>query len=211
MIRELAYDEVKDSLKTGDLVLFHGVETVSKLIELTEWSFWSHVGMIVLPQDIGLTGKEPLFWEATSSGDGIVDQLEGRPKENGPMLVSLKERICVDIKQHYDTHFKVKYLNRPLTQEELNTLKAFLNKAHDRGFPTAENLLKYYMEGKYLNLPAPDSVAFCSELTAETFMAMEFISKKYVPNGYCPEDFNKGDNLPALKPFYFIDGARLNK
>ena len=211
MIREIGYDEVKDSLKTGDIVLFHGVETVSKLIELIEWSFWSHVGVVVLPEDIGLTGQEPFFWEATASGDGIVDVLTGKPKESGPMLVSLRERIRVDLKQHYDTHFQVKYLNRPLKQQELQQLKDFIYKAHDRGFPTAENLLKYYMEGKYLNIPAPDTVAFCSELTAETFMAMGFISTKYVPNGYCPDDFNKGDNLPSLQPFYFVGGARLNK
>lgn len=52
---------------------------------------------------------------------------------------------------------------------------------------------------------------FCSELTAKTYMTMGLLSAEYVPNGYSPDDFNKGDNLPALKPFYFITGARLSK
>ena len=211
MIREIAYEDVKNSLKSGDLVLFHGVETTSKLIELIEWSFWSHVGMVVLPEDIGLTGGDPLFWESTSSGDGIVDHLTGKPKENGPMLVSLGERIRVDVKQHYDTHFFVKYLNRPLNGKELQQLKDFIYRAHDRGFPTAANALKYYVEGRSFNIASPETDVFCSELTAETFMSMGFLSKEYVPNGYCPDDFNKGDNLPSLQPFYFNSGARLNK
>lgn len=211
MIREIAYNEIKRSLKTGDLILFHGVETVSKLIELVEWSFWSHIGMVVLPGDIGLEGEEPLFWEATASGDGIMDVLTGKPKESGPMLIPLAERIQVDLKQRYDTHFQVKYFNRSLTQSELQQLKRFIDQAHGRGFPTAEKLLTYYMEGRSFNMPAPDTDAFCSELTAETFMAMGLLSSAYVPNGYAPDDFYKGNNLPLLQPIYWIDGARLNQ
>ncbi|WP_242833587.1 hypothetical protein [Desulfosporosinus youngiae] len=211
MMREISYNAVKDSLKTGDLILFHGVQTTSKLIELIEWSYWSHVGMVVLPQDIGLTVEGPLFWESTASGDGLTDYLTGQPKVNGPMLVALQDRIGVDVKQHYDTHFLVKYLNRSLQQRELAALKDFMNKVHDRGFPSAENALKYYIDGRSFNKPAPDTEVFCSELTAETFMALGFISQDYVPNGYCPDDFNKGDNIPVLQPFYFTNGARLNK
>lgn len=209
MIREIAYDAVKGSLKTGDLILFHGVQRVSKLIEIMEWSFWSHVGMVVIPKDVGMSGVEPLIWESTSSGDGIVDVISGKPKEGGPMLVALSERIQVDLHQQFDTHFKVKYLNRSLTLFELKQLKDFIHKAHDRRFPTTENLVKYYIEGRNFNVPSPDAEAFCSQLTAETFMEMGLISTKYVSNGYCPDDFNKGDNIPTLQPFYLIDGARL--
>lgn len=211
MIREIAFASVKDSLKTGDLILFHGVQVTSKLIEIIEWSFWSHVGMVVLPQDIGLSGEEPLFWESTSSGDGLMDYLSGKPKESGPMLVSLGERIRVDLNQHYDTHFKVKYLNRPMDPGELQKLRDFMTKAHDRGFPSAENALKYYIEGRSYNKQSPEKEVFCSELTAETFVELGFFSSDYVANGYCPDDFDKGSNLPVLQACYFIDGARLNK
>lgn len=211
MIREIAYTSVKDSLKTGDLVLFHGVQVTSKLIELIEWSFWSHVGMVVLPKDIGLSGEEPLFWESTSSGDGLIDFLSGKPKESGPMLVSLGERIRVDLNQQYDTHFKVKYLNRPLDLSEFIKLEAFMKQTHKRGFPTAENTLKYYIEGRAYNKPSPMTEVFCSELIAETFVELGFFSSNYVANGYCPDDFDKGNNLPILQACYFIDGARLNK
>jgi len=209
MIREIEYSEVKKSLKTGDLVLFHGVETVSKLIELVEWSFWSHVGMVILPKDIGLEGNDPLFWEATASGDGINDVLLGKPKENGPMLVPLSQRIQVDLDKQYDTHFKVMYLGRALSDDEKKALKEFVYMAHEWGFPTSTELLKYYMEGRQANIASPENKVFCSQLVADTYMRMGFLSEKYVSNGYCPDDFNKCDNLPSLQPFYFIEGARL--
>ena len=209
MIREIPYSQVQNSLKTGDVVLFHGIQRTSHLIELIEWSYWSHVGMVVLPQDMGLTGSEPLFWESTSSGDGIVDVISGVPKENGPMLIPLSQRINVDVTQQFDTHFKVKYLNRQLTDTEKETLKSFIYKAHDCGFPSDADMLKYFLEGKHSNVPAPDNVYFCSELVAKSFMEIGLLSSSYVPNGYCPNDFDEFKDIPALQLFYLIDGARL--
>lgn len=209
MIREIGYDEVKNNLKTGDFMLFHGVAQVSHLIEIVEWSYWSHIGMVVIPRDIGLTGDEPLIWESTSSGDGIVDVLIGKPKDNGVMLIPLSQRIQVDVTQGYDTHFQVKYLNRELTSLEKNQLKDFIQKAKDWGFPADQDMLKYYLEGKHQNIPAPDGKVFCSQLAAETMMAMGFISTKYVANGYSPSDFNDDNVMPSLKPFFLFDGARL--
>lgn len=209
MVREISYGEVKNNLKTGDLILCHGLELSSKIIELIEWSYWSHVGMVIIPEDIGLEGKEPLIWEATASGDGIVDVINGKPKESGVMLISLEERINTDISKHYDNHFKVKYINRKLTGEELSQLKAFIYSAHDKVFPEDPDLLKYYIEGRKFNKPMPADMAFCSQLTAETLMALNLLSPTYVANGYCPNDFNEDKDLPILKPFYLWDGARL--
>ncbi len=212
MVREITYAEVKGSLKTGDLVLFHGIELSSKIIEIIEWSFWSHVGMVVLPKDMGFEGDDPLFFEATSSGDGIVDVITGAPKEGGVMLLSLGERIRVDSSMRYDTHFKVRYLNRELTPEELEKLKAYIYKAHDYTFPDDKELLKYYVEGRHMNLPMPENETFCSQLVASAYMEMDMLSPMYVANGYCPNDFNEADStLPVTKHIYFTNGARLDK
>lgn len=211
MIREISYYEVKDSLKTGDLVMFHGIQPVSKLIELLEWSYWSHVGIVVLPKDIGLEGEEPLFWESTSSSDGISDVILNKPKDNGAMLVPLSERIKVDLEKQYDTHFKIKYLNRILDENELLELKNFIELAHKKAFPSTSELLVYYIEGRHSNVKSPDNVCFCSQLTAETFMHLGFLSTTYASNGYCPNDFNEDDDLPVLKEFSFSDGARIKK
>lgn len=208
MIREISYNAIKGGLKTGDLILFHGVEMSSKLIECIEWSFWSHVGMVVLPKDIGLLGDEPLLWESTSSSDGIKDVLLNKPKESGAMLIPLSERIHLDVTKKYDTHFKVKYLNQPLDVQSLEVLKAFIVKAHPRTFPSDIQMLKFFIEGLHSNKAAPDALVFCSQLTAETLMALGFISNQYVSNGYCPKDFDTFENIPKIMPFYYVEGAR---
>lgn len=209
MDREISYAQVQNSLKTGDVVVFHGVEPSSHLIELIEWSYWSHVGMVVLPQDMGLSGSEPLFWEATSSGDGIIDVITGAPKESGPMLIPLSQRIKVDLDGGYDTHFKVKYSNRELTSDEKSALKAFIYKVHPCGFPSDADMLKYFLEGRHSNTPAPTDNYFCSELVAKTYIEIGLLSSDYVPNGYCPGDFDEFKDMPVLKPFFLFDGARL--
>eukprot|EP01121_Diplochlamys_sp_Union-15-3_P012731 TRINITY_DN3858_c0_g1_i4.p1 TRINITY_DN3858_c0_g1~~TRINITY_DN3858_c0_g1_i4.p1 ORF type:complete len:402 (+),score=57.29 TRINITY_DN3858_c0_g1_i4:62-1207(+) len=41
------YEEIKEKLGTGDIVLCHGVERISRGIEVATGSFWSHVAMII--------------------------------------------------------------------------------------------------------------------------------------------------------------------
>lgn len=208
MIREISYDAIKAGLKTGDLILFHGISHVSSLIEILEWSYWSHVGMVVMPADIGLTGTEPLLWESTSSGDGIVDVLLGVPKSDGPMLLPLADRISVDVEKQFDNHFKVKYLDRNLTTSECLQLKKTIDKYHSWKFPSTKELLTFYVDGREKNIPSPEGETFCSQLTALTFMALGFISDQYVSNGYCPNDFDTLEAIPYLLPFTLMNGAR---
>lgn len=210
MKREIYYSDIESSLSTGDLILFHGKQETSVLIELLEWSYWSHVGMVIIPKDIGLEGDYPLIWESTSSGDGIIDVLINKEKENGPMLIPLKERIKVDLENDYDTHFKVRYFNRKLNESELINLKDFILKVHNDRFPTTTEMLKIYLEGKEKNKKAPDDIYFCSQLVADTLIHMELLSGRYVPNGYCPADFDEGKNLPILKRISFSNGAYIN-
>lgn len=211
MLRQIAYSEVKDSLCTGDLVLFHGKQRSSILIELLEWSYWSHVGIVILPKDIGLAGDEPLFWESTSSGDGIIDVILGQVKSSGPMLVPLKERISVDLNEDFDNHFKVIYLNAHPSQAALNSLEAFIHEAHSSVFPEIKDMMKYYLEGRAKNIEAPSGYYFCSQLASQTYMRMGILSKKYVDNGYCPADFLQEDPLPLTAKINFFNGALLNQ
>jgi len=209
MNREILLNEVSTSLKTGDLILFHGIETSSKLIELIEWSYWSHIGMVVLPKDIGLEGTEPLLWESTSSSDGLNDVILGVPKNDGPMLVSLAGRLAIDSTERFDTHFKVKYLSQSLQNDELTALKNCILELHMRSFPSDAQMLTAYVEARRQNIPASFDSLFCSQLTAMTFMAMNMLSKSYVANGYCPKDFDEQLNFPKLKAYQYFDGAKL--
>ncbi|KAL6073679.1 hypothetical protein QOT17_004677 [Balamuthia mandrillaris] len=40
-------DEVMSYLQTGDIVLLHGTETISRVIEVGTWSFFSHVALLI--------------------------------------------------------------------------------------------------------------------------------------------------------------------
>lgn len=209
MIREINFTDISKSLKTGDLILFHGAEPSSLAIEVIEWSFWSHIGMVVMPVDMGLEGSEPLFWESTSSSDGIIDVLLNQPKADGPMLVALKDRIKVDVDNHYDTHFKVKYLSQPMDSETKKLLKETIQQLHSKSFPSDKEMLKWFTEGKIHNTPSTDPTkVFCSQLTAETLMALGYLATTYVSNGYCPKDFDETTNLPYTRAFFYYDGAR---
>ncbi len=209
MNREIMLSELSSSLKTGDIILFHGIETSSKLIELIEWSYWSHIGMVVMPKDIGIEGTEPLLWESTSSSDGLVDAILGVPKTDGPMLVSLSGRLTIDSTERFDTHFKVKYLSQALNPNDLISLKNCIDMLHMRSFPTDAQMLTAYVEGRRQNIPASFDSLFCSQLTAMTLMAMDMLSNSYVSNGYCPKDFDEQTNFPKLKAYQYFDGARL--
>lgn len=211
MKREISYSSIEKTIRTGDLVLFHGMQQSSILIELLEWSFWSHVGMVVLPKDIGLEGDEPLIWESTSSGDGINDVILGKVKTDGPMLIPLKDRISVDINQEYDNHFKIVYLDIELSETELDSLKSFINEAHSCAFPSIKDMLKIYLEGREKNIEGPKGYYFCSQLAAQTYMRMGILSTEYVDNGYCPADFIDEDPLPIVKRISFSKGALINK
>lgn len=211
MNRQISYSEIKDSLSTGDLILFHGRQQTSILIEILEWSYWSHIGMVVIPKDICLEGNEPLLWESTSSGDGIIDVILGKEKTSGPMLISLKDRISVDINKKYDDHFKVIYLNYQTTQNELISLKTFIDEVHSCEFPQIKDMVKIYLEGREKNIEGPKGFYFCSQLAAQTYMRMGFLSKKFVDNGYCPADFLQQDPLPLIKKISFSNGALLNQ
>lgn len=210
MKREIKYLDVKNGLKTGDLVLFHGKETTSLLIEFIEWSYWSHVGMVVLPKDIGLPGEEPLFFESTASGDGIVDVLLNKPKQSGPMLVPLSQRIHVDVTKGFDNHFKIRYANKTFSDSELLQVKEFICTAHQWQFPTAKEAFKFYETGRHENIDGPENICFCSQLIARLLMKLDYFSSDYVSNGYCPNDFDTFTNIPLTQHLFYTDGARLD-
>ncbi len=211
MRREICLNQVSASLKTGDLMLFHGKGQVSHLIELLEWSYWSHIGMVILPKDIGMAGEEPLFLESTSSGDGLMDYLTGAPKEGGVMLVKLSERVKVDLDRDFDNHFKVKYNTQVFSEELCKKLKAFMESVQTATFPSDKDLLTYYFEGRLKNIPLPGNQYFCSQLVAKAFMTLGFLAPDYVDNGYSPNDFDIFDNMPLTKAFLLYDGAQINK
>src|SRR5688572_14130041 len=63
----LGFDEATEQMQTGDIVLMHGTFPLSKVIQAIEGSKWTHSGVVIRPEDVGLPAGEILFWESNST------------------------------------------------------------------------------------------------------------------------------------------------
>lgn len=198
------YDELKSVLKTGDLVLCHGMRKSSHISELLEGSFWSHVGMVILPKDIGLDYSEPMFWESNTLLN-LPDLILNKPK-TGPMLVDLEQRLKTDVSDGYDNYFRLVSLKSTaapfFSDTQLKTLLTFIGEAQKCDFPEPDSR-EYidYLAGKLLNLHIDKGNYFCSELAADTYIHMNVMDGKRVPNAWMPKDFAKITKMPMNAPY----------
>lgn len=192
MKRYSSVQEIFPSLRTGDIMLAHGTEWVSKAIEVVEASEWSHVCMIVLARDIGIDTDQVLIWESSDASD-LPDVITGE-KKPGPMLVDAKERIATDYIEGTDSKFAIRRFVYPdFSKNYAESLKSVIDSVHaaNKGFPGTIELTEDLVKGRFHNEPASDNNFFCSELLAYTLMELNLISKNYVPNAYTPADFQE--------------------
>jgi hypothetical protein len=59
-----SYDSIRNTLKTGDVVIFSGKSAVSNFIKLFSGGKWSHVGMVLRLKELD---DAVLLWESTTS------------------------------------------------------------------------------------------------------------------------------------------------
>lgn len=190
----VAYNRIRNTLQTGDLVLFHGLDLESELIEIIEYSIWSHVGMVVRMPCLNY----PLLWESTPR-HFLTDPLLGRPKA-GPRLVSLDERLTMAIDKHLYDRFMVRPLRINRSAKMLRTLSAFIAEVHRMDFPGNWHMLKDFLEGRLLKTRPDTRCSFyCAELIAETYMRLGLLRESPPSNAYLPKDFAPGGKLTLQK------------
>jgi hypothetical protein len=225
-------EDIKSSLKTGDIVLFHGGESVSKLIEMLENTPWSHVGMIINPSDIGLSelcGNRPLLWHSTPKLN--INDVEINYKDFGPEIVYLDD--VLNLLKDYNYLVVVRKLEASRTDKMMDNLNQFIKKVHNDSFPTQPQLFLEYIIGiimaavnrlfkkkisyndtlivkgientglKFIveNLEKKTCLLdihteFCSELIAQTYIAMGLLSDEKVPESFSPKSFSSQENMP---------------
>jgi len=81
------YSEIRETLRTGDIVLFSGKGGISAGIKWATLSRWSHVGMILKLVEYDFV----TVWESTTLSD--VADLESKMPRKGVQLVPLSARI----------------------------------------------------------------------------------------------------------------------
>lgn len=184
------YKQLRNTLKTGDIVLFSGKGHISELIKFGQWMFggskraaqWSHVGMIVRSDDIDAV----LLWESTTLSG--VKTVYGENRE-GVQLVSLSDRIDT-----YDGEIAVRQLLQPLTNDQTKNITACRKEMKGRAYEKSNVQLFRSVADLFGNQKKDLSSLFCSELVAEALQRADILTDRLSSNSYTPSDFSKGLN-----------------
>lgn len=191
-----AYSQIKDDLKTGDLILFSGKYSISKLVEKLEHSMWSHVAMVVRIPDI----EYPLLWES-SALTNLSDELF-KDNKTGPKIVNLEERLKSygsDLKPYSPPVYAVRHLEVERNDEMINSLSTLFTSLHGLPNPGEWKMILEVLEGKLLNIPSKLDNYTCSELVAESLIKMGLLNNQKVINSYMPKDFSSDGSLKLSK------------
>jgi len=202
------YQSIKNDLKTGDLILMHGIHFSSNCIETLEGSCWSHVGIIVLAEDIGLdVGLDNiLFWESDTETP-VADVIKGIPK-SGPMLVKLSERLKYNFTHGEDSECAIRHLYTDRDASLLNRFKELIPKIHDADFPDTIHEFLNPTLGRVVHKKTSLDTMFCTELAAYTYMNLGLLTEIHPVNSYMPIDFSEKLSVGLLKRAFW--GVEIN-
>lgn len=205
-----AYHEVKSDLKTGDIILMHGLYPSSHVIQTFEGSLWSHSAIIVIAEDIGIdTGSDNiLLWESNVSTP-VKDVILNKAK-TGPMLVKLSERLKYNIEHKDDSKFAIRYLNTERTKQMFDTFNNVIKEVHPATFPDTQHEMIDPMEGRFFRKQTGLNTIFCSELVAITYMKLGLLSTIHPVNSYFPVDFSDKLSVGLLKRAWLGEEIMLN-
>jgi len=197
------YEEIRNQLKTGDILLFSGKSGISEGIKFFTLSKWSHVGMVYRPND-PLDEKGTVFcWESTTLSN-LADADTGKLTQ-GVQRVELSERLERCFASGYEIN--VRPLSKPLTDDMIRTLNAFRHEVSGRPYEKNKlELLKAAYDGIFGENKEDLSSLFCSEMVAEAYQRMGLFTKAVPSNEYTPKDFSMEKKRLTLDLGYsFLD------
>eukprot|EP00164_Ancoracysta_twista_P003477 GFYU01004638.1.p1 GENE.GFYU01004638.1~~GFYU01004638.1.p1 ORF type:complete len:560 (+),score=211.79 GFYU01004638.1:74-1753(+) len=174
------YDDIKDDLDTGDIILMNGDTYSGQVIRAASSSEWSHVGFIYKTQQ----GKLRVI-EASTNNAKLADCSTGIVY-SGVEEVSLHDKLFSGI---YTTA-AIRKLNGPEAQRKKLAQAVWDNYRELRGTVYEKDLKQLFKANWALN-DSPDlSSIFCSELIAYVFHAGGFIDKNHIniANNWLPKD-----------------------
>jgi len=168
------------TIKTGDLLLFKGNSTISRLITLLPGSDYSHVGFVTNHYIFG-----PCVFESTSIGN-TPDVLASEIVQ-GVQITEFDERIA-----NYDGEVFIKPLSEKLTDGQSEAFSEYMNENH--GKPYEEDNLQL-ARAELDTFPwqrnkTDESSLFCSELAASLLRTIGILDVTDQPtNEFTPSDF----------------------
>ncbi|WP_193164737.1 YiiX/YebB-like N1pC/P60 family cysteine hydrolase [Microbulbifer hainanensis] len=191
-----SYNSLRETLKTGDIVIFSGKSAISNIIKLFSGGKWSHVGMVLRLKEFD---NAVLLWESTKLNN--IPDIETLAATKGVQLVPLSQRVVT-----YEGEIKVRQLNKVIGQKMQNKLAECRKQLSRRPYERSEiELLKAAYDGIGGASSGEDlSSLFCSELVAEAYQAMGLLPE--YPHGlpsneYTPMDFSSRRSLKLAEGY----------
>jgi hypothetical protein len=192
--KKVSYAGIRDSLMTGDILLFHGLGWESDIIRLVEMSQWSHVAMIVKVPEI----EFPLIWESFPLK--FVEDVILHKRKTGVRLVSLDERLTVAVERKLVSRVAIRHLKTARTLEMTAALKDFIaGTFHDLPYPSDWEMLVEFLRARFFREKVGSDEVQCAELIAETYKRMGLLPSEILSSSFMPKDFSSDGHLPLLK------------
>lgn len=189
------YDDIKDTLKTGDIILFSGQYEMSKLVQTIEDSKWSHVAMVMRLPEYDF----PLLYEATDLVN--LPDLLHNDYITGPKVVDLKKRLETygdDLVPYKAPVYSIRRLEKPLPADSSKKLKDLLNELHGLPNPSSLDMVLGTLLGRYLHIKSDSKSITCSGFIALTYEHLGLIKGDMPINGYAPKDFSTDGDLKLI-------------
>jgi len=196
----MKYDDIRDKLNVGDIVLFSGNSGFSRIIRHFCRSDFSHVGIVWRIDQWDLN----MLWESTTQGK-IPDVFDLTIKQ-GVQTVALSQKIA-----RYDGEVTIRRLNKPLTDDMIRAMTDFRRVVKNRPYEENKwNLAKAVLDRSSDNDEDLSSL-FCSELVAETYQRMGLLSEDTPSSEYIPHDFSSAKMKKLLQGYKLLDEIKLEK
>lgn len=187
--------QVLEKCQTGDILLFQGHSSESRLIEFVTGSKFSHVGMVLRDP----SKPRPMIWQA--GPDPVISDdpdPETGTVHGGAQCGWLDEALkLMDSQSYRDTPFW-----RPLTgvTRDAGWVKAILGciaRVEGTPFPPIWEMFEEGFEGD-LKIATPTSTLFCAQLVALSLQEIGILPPDDPPaNWYDPKRFSEEfDELP---------------
>ncbi len=196
-----SYSEIRNKLKTGDLVLFSGKGAFSDIIKYGTLSKWSHVGMVLkIPEYDFIT-----VWESTTLSN-VIDLDTAMPRK-GVQLVPLSDRI-----QKYSGDISIRHLEGgDLPSNAIRRLMDLRVELKGKRYERSKvELFKAAYDGPFGHNSEDLSSIFCSELVAEAYQCLGLVSENKSSNEYTPADFSE-KRMKELKADFYLSKEILVK
>lgn len=198
----ISLDQAADLARTGDVWLFRGRAMADRAIQVATNSPVNHVGMAVAIEDL-----PPLMWHA-ELGRSLPDLWTGT-RHRGVQLHDLREAVLMWAAR-YGQRAWLRQLDPSVTGEMEDAVLRTIARLDGTPFPSAARLASRWLVGRvpalrHRAVPVGLETAYCAQVLAVTYQAMELLPGGRPPGWYDPGRFWSGDHL-GLSAGYRLGG-----